>query len=123
MSKKFKFNQNQLPLPFGEVGVKALAIGSRQSIFYVLGSMALASIFIYIYAVNASAHHIAVRENLEREVAEANMRLSVLEFAVIESRNAITLETARAYGFAEVKEPLYVSRSSAETLTLNTVAR
>ena len=123
MSKKFKFNTNQLSLPFSNKSGRALAIEDRQKAFWFLVSVSLCSLLVYVYAINAAAHHIAVRQNLEREVAETNARLSSLEFATIELKNSVTIETAHEYGFTEVKEPLYVSRGSAESLTLNTVAR
>lgn len=123
MSKKFKFNTNQLSLPFSAKTAAAVSLEHREKAFWFLASVSLCSLLVYIYAINAAAHHIAVRQNLEREVAETNVRLSSLEFASIELKNAVTIETAEIYGFTEVKEPLYVSRNSAESLTLNTVAR
>lgn len=123
MSRKFKFNGNQLPLPFGERGARAIGLDQRQKAFWFMVSLSLCSLLVYVYAINAAAHHIAVRQNLEREVAETTGRLSSLEFATISLKNAVTIETAREYGFTEVKEPLYVSRGGAESLTLNTPVR
>ncbi len=123
MTKKFKFNTNQLPLPLSQKGAKAISLEDRQKAFWFLVSVSLGALLVYVYAINAAAHHIAVRQNLEREVAETNLQLSTLEFSVIALKNSVTAETARAYGFSEVKEPLYVTRSASQTLTLNTSAR
>lgn len=123
MHKRFISNQNQLHLPFSEGGARALSLEDRQRYFWYIVSVALCALAIYIYAINATAHNIAIRQNLEREVAQMNAHLSSLEFASIELKNAITIETAREYGFAEVKEPLYVSRNASDSLTLNTSSR
>lgn len=123
MNKRNIANYNQLYLPFGERGSKVLSLEARQKAFWFLVSVSVFSLFIYVYAVNATAHHIATRQNLEREVAQVEGRLSSLEFASIALKNSITIETAREYGFAEVKEPLYVSRDSFNSLTLNTSVR
>lgn len=123
MTKRNVTNFNQLYLPFGEKSSRALSLEDRQKAFWFLVSVSVFSLFIYVYAINAAAHHIAVRQNLEREVAQMESHLSSLEFASIELKNSITIETAREYGFAEVKEPLYVSRNTLNSLTLNTVTR
>jgi len=123
MNKRLKFNQDQLSLPFGQKTARALSLEDRQKAFWFLVSASLCCVLVYIYAMNAAAHNIAVRQNLEREVSETNARLSTLEFASIELRNSVTIETARTYGFTEISEPLYVSRSAPSALTLNTPAR
>lgn len=128
MSRKFIFNnENQMPLPFSQSGQtrsRAISIEDRERTFWFLASVSLLSLFVYIYAINAAAHHIAVRQNLEKEVAETNTRLSTLEFNVIALKNNVTLEVAQSYGFEEVSAPLYVSRtSSASSLTFNDIPR
>lgn len=120
MSRKITFNQNQLPLPFREKRSVAISLDDRQRFFWFLSGAALLSLVVYFYAINATAHHIAVRQNLEKEVAQAAAKLGSLEFSYIELRNAITIETAHQYGFKEVKQPLYVTRDSGSSLTLNT---
>jgi hypothetical protein len=123
MNKRYISNQSQLYLPFSEARSHAITLEDRQRFFWFMASVSLFSLGIYIYAINAAAHHIAVRQNLESEVQEIHGRLSSLEFDSIALKNAITIDTAREYGFTEVKEPLYVSRSSSQSLTLNTVSR
>lgn len=116
-----------MPLPFSQSGQtrsRAISIEDRERTFWFLASVSLLSLFVYIYAINAAAHHIAVRQNLEKEVAETNTRLSTLEFNVIALKNNVTLEVAQSYGFEEVSAPLYVSRtSSASSLTFNDIPR
>lgn len=120
MSRKIQFNYNQPELPFGERRSKALSIDDRQRFFWFLAGVSLLSLAVYVYAINATAHHIAVRQNLEKEVAQATSNLGSLEFARIELTNAVTIDTAEEYGFTEVRQPLYVTRDSADSLTLNT---
>lgn len=123
MSRRFKISHNQLALPFGEIDTRNISFEDRQRFFWLLVSISVFSLFIYVYAINATAHNIAIRQNLEREVADIGVRLSSLEFASIELKNAVTIETAHAYGFKEVRQPLYVSRGISSSLTLNTAVR
>lgn len=125
MSKRINFNDEQLSLPFGEARAAQLSFGAigleaRQRIFWSLAGISLLSLFIYFYAINAIARNTALRQNLEAHMADASGRIAALEFAHIELENAVTEELARQYGFEEVKAPLYVSRTKATALTLNT---
>ena len=98
---------------------KTLSYDHRIRTFWILSSVALVSLVLYVYAINATTHNIAVRQNLEREITRLTAEEGSLEFAYIELRNKITLDTARQYGFAEVSTPIYVSRSFAHSLTYN----
>lgn len=123
MRRKIQLNLNQLALPFSEGNSKALSLEGRERFFWGLVSVSLCSLLIYVYAINAAAHHIAVRQNLEKQVERLNGDLSVLEFETIALKNGVTMEVATNYGFSEVREPLYVSRDAENSLTLNTVKR
>ena len=79
------------------------------------------SFFIYIYAINATARHIVLRQNLERQIASTKANLNSLEFAYIELKNNITIELAYQYGFQEVRNPLFISRiRPSSSLSFNT---
>lgn len=121
--RRININQNQLAIPFREVRSRAISYEDRQRVFWSMVTISLLSLTAYVYAVNATAHHLAVRQNMEKEVAQAAADLGELEFAHIELSNAVTIETAREYGFQEVRQPLYVTRSGPGSLTLNTVKR
>ena len=123
MHRRIKFNENQLALPFGERRGVSISLETKQKAFWFLVSVCLFSLVLYIYAINATAHHIAVRQHLEGEATAAATNLSSLEFAYIELSNAVTIDVAAKHGFTEVKKPLYVSRDSDDSLTLNTVKR
>jgi hypothetical protein len=118
MTRRSRFNENQLTLPFGRIAVTTL--DTRVRLFWTLVGVSLLSLVVYIYAINATARHVAVRQELEREMASASASVNSLEFKLIELKNQITLDLAYEYGFYEVENPLYVRRENPQALTLNT---
>ena len=123
MSKRTIFNHNQLSLPFGEMSVRTISYDQRVRFFTILIAISALSIFAYIYAINATARNIAIRQNLERQIADVSMKLDSLEFAYIELKNNVTMELAYQYGFHEATTPLYVSRTRPVALSFNTIRR
>ncbi len=125
MTRKQKFNYNQLTLPLSEVRDRAaaLSIDHRAKAFWFLASTCMLSFVLYVYAVNATAHNVAMRASLEREAAELTGELATLEFQYISLQGDVTLARAAEYGFEEVKEPLYVSKTSGNSLSFNTQSR
>ena len=121
MRKRINLNLNQLTLPFGERRGVSLSYDHRAKIFLVLTTLSILSLFFYMYAVSATARNIATRQGLEREITKISTSLDSLEFAYIALRNKVTMELAYAHGFQEVKNPLYVSRSSPASLSFNTL--
>lgn len=121
MRKRINLNQNQLALPFGERSGGAIAYDHRARLFFLLVIICLLSLFTYIYAINATARNVAVRQNLEKQITDLSTNLDSLEFTYIALKNNVTLELAYQLGFREVKSPLYVSRAHPEALTLNTI--
>jgi hypothetical protein len=121
MSRKTFYNENQLTLPFSQGRSRAISYDSRERAFWLLVLGSLLSLAVYVYAINATAHNIAMRQHLEREVAQHRAELGTLEFERIAQKNAVTLEVAQAYGFSEVARPLYVARGgSTSALSFNT---
>ena len=116
--KRIKFNYNQLELPFREAS-KSVHFEDRIKLFWLLVAVVISSLALYVYAINATARNIAMREHLEREVAQVSSNLSLLEFEYIALKNGITAETASELGFEEAREPLYVSRDAEDSLTFN----
>lgn len=102
---------------------KTISYDNRIRFFWVLVAISILSLFIYIYAINATARNIATRQGLERQIAKISTGLDSLEFAYIELKNNITIEIALQHGFREVSSPLYVSRARAASLTFNTLDR
>jgi hypothetical protein len=122
---KKRMSLNQLPLPFlsqrgVQSRVRSISIDDRARAFWFLAGALIFALGAYVYAVNATAHHVAERASLEREATDLNAALADLEFQSIALKNDITLEVARAHGFEEVEQPLYVAKKSAASLSLNT---
>jgi len=123
MKKNLNLNLNQLPLPFsnGKTAkvLSAVSYDDRVRAFWFLAGAFLFALATYIYAVNATAHHVAERAALEREAANLSSEIATLEFQSIALKSDITLDVARSYGFTEVEKPLYVSADKANSLSFN----
>ena len=102
---------------------KTISYDNRVRFFWFLVAVSILSLFTYVYAVSATARHIAVRQGLEKEIADVTTNLDALEFQYIETKNNITLELAHHYGFKEARNPLYISRTPNDSLTFNTLER
>src|SRR3989344_8797116 len=97
-----------------------ISYDKRVQLFWALIIISMLSISIYIYAVNAIARNIALKQDLEKQTANMLANFDSLEFAYIELRNNVTLELAYQRGFKVVKSPLYVSRTRPKALSFNT---
>ena len=93
---------------------------NRAYFFWILVTVSILSLSVYIYAINTTARNVALQQVLEKQMAKVSASLDPLEFAYIELKNNITIELAHDYGFRETKSPLYVSRLRATTLSFNT---
>ena len=99
-----------------------ISYDNRARLFWILIAFSMISFFVYIYAIKATAQNTVARQNLERQVTEVSTKLDSLEFTYIKLKNNVTAELASQYGFREVKNPLYVSRTSARSsLSFNTL--
>ncbi len=103
--------------------IKSISLEQRQAAFWFLVGVSIVSLFVYFYAINSIARSTAMRQNLEAVLTDASSEIGALEFSYIELKNGVTAELAASYGFEEAKKPLYVSRSTSNSLTLNTRAR
>jgi len=102
---------------------KVISYDNRARIFLILVAVLILSFFVYIYAAYAITRNTALRQNLERQIANASTDLNSLEFAYIKLKNNVTIELAYLYGFQEAKNQLYVSRARPASLTFNTLDR
>ena len=100
---------------------KTISYDHRVRFFWILMTISVLSLFVYIYAINVTARNVALRQNLERQTAGVSANLDSLEFAYIELKNNITIELAYQRGFREIKNPLYVSRAGTASLSFNTL--
>jgi hypothetical protein len=125
MKKKINLDLNQLSLPFAKGGKQAsralahVSYDDRVKAFWFLAGASLFALATYVYAVNATAHHVAERAALERQASALSASIATLEFQTIAMKNDITIETAHQYGFVEVAQPLYVAVEKAPALSYN----
>lgn len=103
--------------------IKTISYENRARFFWILVGISILSLFVYVYAIHATARHVANRQELEKKVADISSNLNSLEFTFIELRNNVTMELAYNYGFQEVKNPLYISRRGQSSLSFNTFDR
>ena len=116
-------NENQLALPFGQIRELAISYDTRAKIFFALVTVLAVAFATYIYAINAAARNIASSQAIETEVNNMSRDLDSLEFAYIEMRNNVTIDTAYEKGYKEERSPLFVSRNKSASLTFNTINR
>ncbi len=114
-----------ISLPATAYGFRRWQAGydNRVRFFWTVVTVSVLSLFIYIYAINATARNIVTRQDLERQIANASANLDSLEFVYIELKNNITIELAYYYELKEVRNPLYVSRINPASLSFNTLQR
>lgn len=97
---------------------KILSIDNRVRMFWSLSLVVVLSLGVYVYAVLATVHHTVLRERLALQGESLTERVSELEFRKIALKNDVDLEKALGYGYTEVRNPIYISRTES-TLTLN----
>ena len=102
---------------------KIISYDRRVYLFWILVFISIISLSTYIYAVNAIARNIAIKQNLERQITNMANDFNSLEFAYIGLRNNVTMELAYQHGFQEVKSPLYISRIHPKSLSFNIPSR
>ena len=95
----------------------------RVRLFQTLVAISIISVFVYVYSVMSMARNVAFSQELEGNIDSISSKVEALEFAQIGLKNNVTFERARDLGFKEAVNPLYVSRSSAPSLSFNTTAR
>ncbi len=119
MTKKFRISEEQLALPFNKARNISIGYEDRQKYFWFLAGVAVFSLFIYFYAINAIARNTALRENMQAHLSDAGSRIGALEFSYVALKNAVTYDKARELGFKEAANPVFVTRTPDSTLTLN----
>ena len=91
MSKRTNISEHQLSLPFRQGGVRAMSFDGRVRFFWALITISTLSFVVYVYAINSTARNIALRQDLEKNIAEISVNLNSLEFAYIELKNNVTI--------------------------------
>jgi hypothetical protein len=99
---------------------KTISYDVRAQIFWTLTMASFLFLGIYVYSVYATITNTVARQELESRVAQLNIEQGRLEFEYIAKKNDINIELAYQYGLKDDKAPIYVSRTTANTLTMNT---
>ena len=69
---------------------RIISYDNRARFFWVMVTVSILSIFVYVYAVNATARNIVTRQSLERQIGNISTNLNSLEFAYIQLKNNVT---------------------------------
>jgi hypothetical protein len=102
---------------------QALSFDTRVRTFWTLAFLAVASLAIYVYGINATVRNTVARQNLEAEAANISTHLGEMEFAYIGLKNKVSLDVAYERGYQNVTSPTFISRVGSRSLSLNTVNR
>lgn len=99
---------------------QVISYDARTRIFWTLTVTSVLFLAIYVFSVYATIANTVARQELESRVTQLNLEQGRLEFEYIEKRNNINIEMAYQYGLKDDMSPVYVSRTTANTLTMNT---
>lgn len=82
----------------------------RRLVFVSL-SILFAMFVGYIFFVSASVVHVVVRKEIDQEIVKVNSRLSDLEVAYINAKDAVGAELVEARGFVYTGERIFINRA------------
>ena len=102
---------------------KVISYDMRLRAFWSLVAVAVVLVAVYIYAIARTTQNTVARKQLEGEIATLTLKNADLEFAYITERNNLDLTLAQAHGLQENTEPIYLSRTTTEALSLNRISR
>jgi len=98
---------------------KTFSYEQRIKAFWILISISMACLVVYVLAVNFIVRNTIVRQTLEIETANMATHIGELEFSYIALKNKASLDLAYARGFKEVTSPIYISKSVPRSLSIN----
>lgn len=82
----------------------------RRFVFASL-SMLLVIFVGYIFFVSASVVHVVVRKEIDQEIIKVNSRLSDLETAYINAKDAVGAKLVEARGFIYTDERIFINKA------------
>ena len=97
---------------------KSISYDIRVRTFWSLAAIALLSIGLYMYAVNATVTNTLARRTLENKAAALSANIGDRQFGLIAAEEKISLATAYAAGFEDASNPLYISRAPALSMNI-----
>ncbi len=98
---------------------RTLSYDTRVIAFWTLISIFLLCVVVYAYAVRTTISNTIARANLESISANLGASVGEMEFKYISMQNDVSLQMAFERGFQNVAEPLYISRITSHSLSMN----
>ncbi len=102
---------------------KTISYESRVKTFWLLVSIFVLCLVVYVSCVRSTISNTITRVSLESATADLSASVGEMEFSFIGLENKISLNTAYERGFQNVSAPIYVSRSSGRSLSMNVVGK
>lgn len=78
----------------------------------MMAAFVLASMFFYIYFANMAVRTLAAAEKVQENIQTLTVRVSEMESKRLNAQNDISLKNAKALGFVETSEPIFVMKNS-----------
>lgn len=101
---------------------KTISYDARVRLFWTLVFASVTLLGLYVYGINATVRNTVARQDLEAEALNIGTHLGEMEFAYINLKNDVSLDMAYARGFKDVTAPVYISRSTSKSLSMNSGA-
>lgn len=98
---------------------RTISYETRVRAFWLMLFVLLASVVVYMVAVRATIGNTIARSNLESTTNALVTQVGNMEFQYISLEDNISLQLAYSKGFENVTEPIYISRSSSQSLSMN----
>jgi hypothetical protein len=90
---------------------KVLQLNREKTIFWILFSVFLLLIGLYMFFVRTTISNVVMRQNLESEASSLALSIGSREFEYISKRNNVTLALAYSLGFKDSQTKIFVSRN------------
>lgn len=79
---------------------------------YAMAAFVLAAMFFYIYFANVAVRTLAAAEKTKENIQTLTVRVSEMESKRLSAQDGVSLKNAKALGFVETSEPIFVMKSS-----------
>lgn len=77
---------------------------------WILGAVIVAALAFYFFSIDQTVRNVVERQQIQQEVATLRSSIGELEFAYIEKKNNIDLQTASRLGYKRTDSPNYITR-------------
>ena len=98
---------------------RTISYDTRVRAFWFMLFVLMVSIVVYMVAVRATIGNTVARANLESSTNALVTQVGNLEFQYISMEDNVSLQLAYSKGFENVTSPIYISRASSQSLSMN----